>query len=322
MNGERVLILGAAGFVGPYLARELAEHGAQVVCADRTDGGPAGFAYRQADLTDAAAVRGLLESVRPDAAVNLAAVSSIAQSWREPQAAFAVNVGGTMNLMEAARRLDPMPRLLLVGSAEEYAPRETPLDETAPLDAESPYGISKLAQERLARSWAGRYGLRIACVRAFNHTGPGQTDRFVIPAWVRQAAAIHHSGRPGVMRVGNLSVRRDFSDVRDVVRAYRLILEGMRGGETYNVGSGRSVPLSELLAFIVSLSDQPIRVETDPALLRPSDNPVQICDHGRITKALGWEPERRVEDTIREMFRAETERLSAAAPVPPTDPRA
>lgn len=321
MKGERVLILGAGGFVGPYLARELADHGAEVLCADRTETGPAGFAYAQADLTDAEAVRALLERIRPDATVNLAAVSSVAQSWRMPQETFRVNVIGALNLMEAARLCDPAPRLLLIGSAEEYAPRETPLDEDAPLDAESPYGISKIAQERLARGFAVRHGLRITCVRAFNHTGPGQDPRFAIPSWCRQAAAIALEGEPGVIRAGNLSVRRDFSDVRDVVRAYRMILERAAGGETYNVGSGEAVLLSDLLAHITSLSGVPIRVETDPALMRPADNPVLCCDHSRITKALGWTPERCLEDTVREMFDAFLAELSASAPARPRDPR-
>ncbi|MBR4711428.1 MAG: GDP-mannose 4,6-dehydratase [Clostridia bacterium] len=322
MSGERVLILGAAGFVGPYLAGELAAHGADVVCADRAETGPAGFAYAQADMTDAEAVRALMSDVRPDAAVNLAAVSSVAQSWRMPRETFAVNVGGTLNLLEAARALEPMPRLLLIGSAEEYAPRETPLDEDAPLDAGNPYGVSKQAQEQLARVWAERYGLRITCVRAFNHTGPGQDPRFAIPSWCRQAAAIDCGARPAVLRAGNLSVRRDFTDVRDVARAYRMILAGARGGEVYNVGSGHARRLGDILDRIVALSSVPITVETDPALVRAADIPVQCCDHTRITKALGWMPERALEDTVAEMFADARRQFTAGAPAPATDPQA
>ncbi|MBR4458036.1 MAG: GDP-mannose 4,6-dehydratase [Clostridia bacterium] len=319
---ERILILGAGGFVGPYLARELSRRGMTVIGSDRTETGPENLEYHRADLTDAVSVMELLHAVRPDAVVNLAAISSVSQSWRYPNETYAVNVGGAMNLLEAARRMDPMPRLLLIGSGEMYAPSESPLSEESPLDAVSPYGRTKLEQEHLARSYAERYGLRIACVRAFNHTGPGQDRRFAVPSWCRQAAAIEHSGRPGVIYAGNLNVRRDFSDVRDVVRAYRMILQSMTGGEIYNVGSGKAVLLSDLLAFIVSLSSQPIEVEINPSLVRPEENPVQICDRSRITKALGWKPERLMEDTVREMFAGELAALSAAEPVPPTDPRA
>ncbi len=301
MSGERILILGAGGFVGPYLVRELTARGMAVTGSDRGERGPAGLDYRRADITDEASVRELFREVRPDAVVNLAAVSSVSQSWKMPEETFAVNVGGARNLLEAARRLDPMPRLLFIGSSEMYAPRETPLDEDAPLDAVSPYGVSKIRQEELAREYAAEYGLRIACVRAFNHTGPGQDRRFVIPSWCAQAAAIASGEAPAVMRVGNLAVRRDFSDVRDVVRAYRLVLENMRGGEVYNVGSGRGVLLSELLDFILSLCRRPVRVETDPSLFRAAENPVIVGDRGRIGAELGWQPERTLEDTVREM---------------------
>jgi len=300
----RALIFGVNGFVGPWLARELTAHGWEVCGSDRADAPKTDLgivAYRQTDLLDSNRVATVVAELHPALIVNLAAVSSVGASWKAPQATVKVNVVGAMNVLEAVRALDGC-QVLLVGSSEEYAPSEGPLSEGSPVLANNPYGISKASQGRFADLYHEHYGMRVNRVRAFNHTGPGQRPTFVLPSWCRQVADIEYSGRPGTMQVGNLDVRRDFSDVRDVVRAYRLIAESNCAGEVFNVGSGVAQPLSELLDTIRSFSSQEIGVETDPTLMRPSDNPVILCDCGKAKRLLGWRPERNLTNTLWEMY--------------------
>lgn len=300
---KSVLIFGVGGFVGAYLARELFGHGYAVYGSDlkRTDSIPDFVDFTPGDLTDSQTVARVVEAVAPTHIVNLAAVSSVALSWKIPQKTVAVNVEGAINILEAARRLETGPKVLLVGSSEEYAATDRPIGEGCPLNAGNPYGLSKVLQERFSELYRERYGMKVYHVRPFNHTGVGQSDAFVIPSWCRQAVAIEKSGKPGVLYVGNLDVKRDFSHVLDVVRAYRMIIESEDCGAVYNVGSGVAVAMRELLEFIVSLSAQPIRVEVDPALFRPSDNPVIQCDNTRIRKELGWTPHYSIWDAVREI---------------------
>lgn len=299
-----VLVFGSSGFVGGYLVRELRGHGYEVYGSDRGRApSDAGLdAYRACDVTDAAAVGRVVEELRPGAIVNLAAVSSVAQSWREPQATMSVNVVGAVNVLEAARRMGEPPEVLLVGSSEEYAPSDGPLKETDPIDAASPYGVSKVAQERLAEVYGERYGLRVYRARSFNHTGVGQSPAFVLPGWCRQVAEIQRSGVPGAVRVGNLDVSRDFSDVRDIVRGYRMLLESGFHGEAFNFGSGRAVPLRDLLRLVTSFADVEVSVEVDPELLRPADNPYVCADCSKARRLLSWEPEHRAEDALTAMY--------------------
>lgn len=301
---KRVLIFGVGGFVGGYLTREFQQHGYEVYGSDAAERHPEGIPFFKADLLNAGTVAELVAQVCPDAIVNLAAISSVGLSWKSPQMTIQVNVVGALNILEAARAIEPMPKVLFIGSSEEYAQSDAPIGETAPLEANNPYGISKMTQEKFAESYRERYGMQVYCVRAFNHTGVGQNENFVIPSWCRQAAEISKSGRPGVMRVGNLNVRRDFGNVKDVVRAYRMVLESDDCAQVYNIGTGKSVLLKDLLAYIVSLSEQPIAVEVDPALIRPVDTPQICCDHSLITRNLGWEPEYTLFDTVKEMFEA------------------
>ncbi len=302
--GKRALIFGVNGFVGAHLAREFSAHGYEVCGSDLRDccALPKVSSYAKCDLADAEGVAKAVRDAEPDYIVNLAAISSVGQSWRMPALAMRVNVEGALNVMEAARAQAKMPRVLLVGSSEEYAPKDTPLTEGDPTVSNNPYGISKATQEHFAALYAERYGLEVCLTRSFNHTGPGQAPGFVLPSWCRQAADIERSGKPGKMTVGNLKVSRDFSDVRDVVRAYRLILEGGRAGEAYNVGSGRALPLGELLGTVTGFCSQDIEVEVDPELIRPTDTPYICCDASKLREELGWEPERAIEDTLREMY--------------------
>lgn len=302
--GKRALIFGVNGFVGAHLARELASRGYEVCGSDLKEGCalPEVGRYASCDLADSEGVAKVVADAKPDYIVNLAAISSVGQSWRMPALAMRVNVEGALNVMEAARALETMPRVLLVGSSEEYAPKDGPLNEGDPTVSNNPYGISKATQERFAALYAERYGLEVCLTRSFNHTGPGQNPNFVLPSWCKQAAAIERSGKPGRMTVGNLKVARDFSDVRDVVRAYRLILEGGRAGDAYNVGSGRALPLDELFQIVTGFCSQDIEVGIDPELIRPTDTPCICCDASKVRDELGWVPERNIEETLREIY--------------------
>lgn len=234
--------------------------------------------------------------------INLAAISSVGASWGIPQITMSVNVIGALNIMEAARKIDNRPKVMFIGSSEEYAVSDKPMNEQTILNANNPYGISKMAQEKFAEVYRERYGMQIYCVRPFNHTGIGQRDSFVLPSFCKQAAVIERSGKPGTIKVGNLAAERDFSDVRDIVRAYRMIIENSDCTRIYNVGSGKAYKLSELLNYIVSLSKQKITVEIDPERFRPVDTQVICCNHELISKELGWKPKYSIFDTLKGMF--------------------
>lgn len=299
------LIFGANGFVGPWLAKELKAHGYRV-CASDVQLEPSPRlecdTYRPADLLNAGSLSSLLEDMRPDQVYNLAAVSSVGQSWRNPTLTMRVNVEGVVNLLEVCRTMDPMPKVLLVGSSEEYAPSSEPLSELSTIAATNPYGISKEAQGRIADMYLREYGLAIYRVRAFNHTGPGQAPTFVLPSWCKQVAEIEKSGMPGTIRVGNLDVARDFADVRDVVRAYRILVESNHAGTVFNVGSGTAHSLRDLLGVILGFCRQMITVEVDSNLLRPTDNPMIKCDNTKLTNLLKWSPSFSLRDTLFDLY--------------------
>ena len=191
---------------------------------------------------------------------------------------------------------------MFIGSSEEYEISDKPIDETVKLNANNPYGISKITQERFAELYRDRYGMKIYCVRPFNHTGIGQKDTFVLPSFCKQAAQIERSGKPGVIKVGNLSAKRDFSHVKDIVRAYRLIIENDDCQTIFNIGSGKAYGLDEMLEFILSLCNQKVTVEVDPQRFRPVDTPIICCDNHRIKEQLNWEPELTVFQALREIY--------------------
>lgn len=301
---KKVLIFGIAGFVGRYLAEEFHCAGYEVFGSDirKTASVPDYVFFTEADLLNAVSVENILKNDMPDYVVNLAAISNVGISWSIPQKTINVNVNGTLNILEAARKMSKMPKILLVGSSEEYAVSEKPISEEYEINANNPYGISKVMQERLAGMYMDKYGMKIYCVRSFNHTGIGQNDKFVLPSFCRQVAEIEKSGKAGVISVGNLSAERDFSDVRDIVRAYRMVLEGGKYHEVYNVGSGRAYKLCELLEYLISLSRQKITVRVDKNKIRPVDNPYICCDNRKIREELGWELEIDIFDTLKEMY--------------------
>lgn len=301
---SRVLIFGAGGFVGSYLCKEFLNNGYKVSGTDKGEGSalPSEVDFYKTDLMQADEVEKLIGQVQPDIIVNLAAISSVGTSWNMPQTTMAINVIGALNIMETAKKSEQKPRILFVGSSEEYVISENPLDENTQLNANNPYGISKVTQEQFAKLYREQYGLKIYCVRPFNHTGIGQRDSFVLPSFCKQVAEIDKSGKDGKIQVGNLKVKRDFSHVKDVVRAYRMIVESDNCNRIYNVGSGNAYSLEDMLTYIIGLSDQNIEIEVDQNRIRPTDQPVICCDRSLIGKELGWEPQYNVYDALKEMY--------------------
>jgi len=302
----KALIIGAAGFVGKYLAYELKSSGWDV-CGTRlpTESVSLEIPVKGLDILDVAAIKGLLKKINPDCIFHLAAQSSVAVSWKQPALTVDVNIKGAVNLLEAVRDMDKPPKVLLVGSGEEYGyvlPDEIPITEDITLRPGNIYAGTKAAQGMLGQIYARAYGLEIIIVRAFNHIGPGQTDTFVVPSFCKQVAEIEASGGTGTIKVGNLDAKRDFTDVRDIVRAYRLLIENGSSGEIYNVGRGEAIAISGILDKIIKLSDADITIEKDPERMRPSDVPVIEADISKLTACTGWKPEVPLEETLRDVL--------------------
>ena len=303
------LITGAAGFVGAYAIRQLAETGSVHVTILPQEQLAADCRARctahELDILDADATAALLNAVQPDCILHLAAQSSVALSWKKPQLTADINIRGTINLLEAARSLQKQPRILLIGSGEEYGalkPEQIPVREDTPLHPANVYAATKAAAEQLAQLYVRAYGMEIVAVRAFNHFGPGQRPDFVAADFCRQAAEIECGLHEPVIRTGNLSAKRDFTDVRDIVRAYALLLEKGRPGAVYNVGSGKAIAVSEILDMIREQCGIPFAVETDPAKLRPVDVPVIAADISALQADTGWSPQIPPAQTVSDML--------------------
>ncbi len=256
------------------------------------------------DVTDAAGLAAALSSVAPDAVCHLAAQASVGRSWTEARSTFDVNAVGVLNLLEAASAVPHPPRVLLVSSAEVYGtvtPDQLPLREDDPFRPASPYAVSKAAAELLGlQAWLGR-GLQVVRVRPFNHTGPGQAPDYVVPSLARQVAAAVASGADH-LDVGNLAARRDLTDVRDVVRAYRMLLADGRPGEVYNVCRGRSVAIEEVAQRLLAAAGVDLPLVVDPARVRPVDLPDLRGDPARLFAATGWVPEIELDRTLAEVL--------------------
>lgn len=300
----KLLIFGYSGFVGPYLAKEFLKDNYEVYGTDINEPFELNIdvKFTKSDILNANSVNDLINNVKPDMIINLAAISSVGLSWKIPQKTMEVNVIGALNILEASRNLEKKPKVMFVGSSEEYAPSDKPLTEESPLNANNPYGISKLTQERYAELYRNQYGMQVYCVRPFNHTGVGQKDTFVLPSFCKQVAEIEKSGKPGIIKVGNLNAVRDFTDVRDIVRAYKLIIENDDCSTIYNVGSGKAYSLRELLDYIVSLSSQKIEVIIDKERYRPIDTPVVSCDNSLLCEVFTISFWYDIKDTLKEMY--------------------
>lgn len=306
MPAMRALVTGSLGFVGRHLIAHLEAQGDEVIGIDR---GPDG-----ADITDAAEMAELFDRVRPEVVYHLAGWADVGGSWKHPVDAFRANAEGTLNVLSAAAEVD-VQRVIAVSSADVYGtvPTENlPVTEDTPLRPVSPYAVSKVAADYLGlQAWLGR-GLPVLRVRAFNHLGPGQTDAFVAPALASRIARAERDGSE-VLKIGNLSARRDFTDVRDVVRAYRLLMELGEPGEVYNVCSGVDLAVQDLADQLLAQARIPLRFETDPELLRPVEVPVLRGSHDRLTDATGWEPEIPIGQTLTDLLEDWRTRVAADA---------
>jgi GDP-4-dehydro-6-deoxy-D-mannose reductase len=299
------LITGAGGFVGPHLARHLQALGQQVQGIGRGEPVAGYDAFQRADLLDAAAMQRAIVASRPDVIYHLAAQSAVPRSWEDPAGTIVNNLVGEINLLEAVRHAGLDPVIVVAVSSDAYgrvAPTDNPVDEQVPFRPLSPYAVSKAAQDLLSYQYAVGRGMRIIRMRTFNHLGPGQSDRFAIPSFARQLAAIERGLRPPLLETGDLSPERDFTDVRDIARAYALAAEQCAPGEAYNVGSGVPQRIGDLLQALVALCRVPVEVRQDPARLRPVDVPRMVCDATRFRKATGWLPAIPLEQSLRDVL--------------------
>jgi GDP-4-dehydro-6-deoxy-D-mannose reductase len=316
----RLLVTGIAGFVGGHLVDYLRAEQPQVRILGLDSRPGARVRAMQvetiaADIEDAVAVRDALGSVRPDRILHLAAQSSPQRSWDDPAATVRTNVLGLLHLLEGARAHGLSPRVLAVGSAEEYGQvdaRDLPLREDAPLRPLTPYATSKVAQGFLGLQYTLSTGIAVVRTRTFHHTGPRRGESFAESSFARQLAEIEKGLRAPVLEVGNLDAVRDFTDVRDVVRAYWELLERGRAGEVYNVCSGTGVRLRDLLQALIDVSGLRVEVRVDAARLRPSDVPELIGDPGRIRHGLGWVPRIPLEQSLRDLLQYWRERVAQA----------
>jgi GDP-4-dehydro-6-deoxy-D-mannose reductase len=288
-----VFVTGGQGFVGAHLLAQLGDAVAPEV-----------------DVTDPVALRATLYEAQPRAVVHLAALSHVGDSWRDPAAVWEVNAVGTVNLLEIVREACPDARVLVVSTGEVYGRADvTPTPETEQTKPLSPYAASKAAAE-VAALQSARAGLDIVVARAFQHEGPGRDERFAIGSWTAQLAELERAGG-GTLLVGNLDVERDLTDVRDVCRAYVALLDPAVSGGVYNVASGTTVSLRDVVERLVALARVPVSVALDPDRMRPADVPVVSGDAGKLRAATGWAPSIPLEQTLADTLEFARERAAA-----------
>ncbi len=304
-----ILITGSSGFVGGYLVehcRTLYPHAKLFGLCRRSSPRTTVPAMKNvtplvADITQPEQIRQAVAESRPDLIFHLAAQSSVAASWSEPLSTLQVNAGGAVHLLEALRAERLSPRVVLIGSGEQYGlvkPEENPINEESLPRPISPYGVSKLAQDLYGYQYFITYGLAVLRARPFNHFGPRQKPTFVVADFARQTALIEQGKVEPVLSVGNLQTRRDFLPVEDVVRAYLAIAQQGQPGQAYNIGSGRARSIGEILELLLAHSTVPIRVREDPARLRAVDVPLLVADTSRLQTDTGWQPALEIEEAL------------------------
>jgi len=310
----KALITGITGFAGSHLAEYLLSQNVEVIGSSRprspmdnlTPEVLKNITLIECELRDNVATRSLLKETRPDWIFHLAAQSFVPTSWISPADTLSNNIIGQLNIFEALKDLKLTDtRVQIACSSEEYGlvhEDELPIKETNPLRPLSPYAVSKVAQDMLGYQYFKSYGLPVFRTRAFNHTGPRRGEIFVSSTFAKQLAMIEKGLQPPVIKVGNLDARRDFTDVRDTVRAYVEVVKGAEPGEVYNIATCTAIPIRELLDMILGMSDRKVNVETDPARLRPSDVPVLMGDYTKLREKVGWEPRIPLRKTLEDLL--------------------
>jgi GDP-4-dehydro-6-deoxy-D-mannose reductase len=301
----RALVTGGNGFVGKYLVAALRERGFDVVSAGRRhDGSEVDL---ELELADSANVRSVVEAARPDVVFHLAGIAFVPEATLDPLRAYEVNSIGTARVVEALREVyaeTAKPRLIYISSAEVYGarpPGEYPLNEALAPRPSTPYAASKVAGEAIALASSRTYGIPAIVTRAFNHIGPGQSERFALPSFARGLSAIAN-GAPPVLQVGNLETKRDFLDVRDAVLAYIALATDGVDGEIYNVCGSGPVRLADALRELIMIARVAVEVREDPALVRSSDNPISYGDNGKLRAATGWQPHIPLAESLRDVY--------------------
>jgi len=317
------LITGITGFAGSHLAEYLLEHHGDVRVVgthrwrsplDNVEGILDRIELRETDLRDLNSVYRTMEAVRPDYVFHLAAQSFVPTSWNAPASTLETNIIGQTNVFEAVRALALDPVIQVACSSEEYGlvhPDETPIRETNPLRPLSPYAVSKISQDYLAYQYFQSYGLKTVRTRGFNHTGPRRGKVFVTSNFAMQLAKIEAGLQEPVIRVGNLDAIRDFTDVRDMVRAYYLAVTRARPGEVYNIASGKGITIRELLDRLIELAAVEVSIEQDPERMRPSDVEILLGDSSKFRADTGWEPQIPFEQTLKDTFEYWRRRIAA-----------
>lgn len=305
---KKAFITGITGFAGSYLAENLLDNGYEVLGTYLSDNSKEDFLNKdkvtlyKLDLLDEDKTSEVLNEARPDYLFHLAALTSPKSSFDNPAETFVTNVKSEINVLEAIRKNSLIDtRILIVSSAEVYGlvdSENLPVDEDTPFNPTNPYAVSKLAQDYLGLQYAIAHKLKIVRVRPFNHVGPKQSPDFVVSGFAKRIAEIE-KGKQEIMKVGNLSSRRDFTDVVDMMEAYRLALEKGEIGEVYNLGSGVSYEISKILEMLIGFSSVEIQTEVDALLMRPSDNPELVCDYSKFSALTAWKPEIPIETTLK-----------------------
>ncbi len=308
----KALITGINGFVGSHLADLLVSEGYPVsgiaVTRDLKNLSHVeqkiSIAY--GDVRSAKDVENILAEVKPDCIYHLAGSSFVPEAEADPRIVYDVNVLGTLNLLEAVRSTHLNAKILIVGSGEVYGPvpeAALPVNEEYPLKPTSPYGVTKACTDLLAYQYATAYQMNVIRVRSFNHIGPRQSEQFVCSSFAKQIVEIEKGIRKPILNVGNLEARRDFTDVRDVVRAYRIILENSKGGDVYNVGSGKAWRIGDLLKTLIADSTvKEIELQQQKVRIRSNDIPLMLCDASKLEKELGWKPMISIEQTLQDLL--------------------
>ncbi|MDI6619038.1 MAG: GDP-mannose 4,6-dehydratase [Clostridiales bacterium] len=306
-----ILITGVNGFVGKNIVKALSSHyksneaklygtyfGIDNFKMDSYD-----INLMPMDITDSSRVYDIVESIVPDYVFHLAAQSSAGLSWKAPQLTFNINVNGTINLLDAIKNVNNKCRVLVIGTSDEYGSvKNNPVAEDDPVEPENPYAISKMCQEKVCQLYVKAYGMNIVMTRSFSHIGPMQEPNFVIADWAKQISEIEKGIREPVISVGNINIKREFADVRDVIKAYLLLIEKGVPGEVYNVGSGRLYSLEDILKRLLSFSNKDIQIQVDQQKIRPVESKPAQCNYDKLFNLCGWKPEFSIDESLKEII--------------------